>query len=133
MDILSIIDCLLLLIVSGTGIIRYQRLTLPFKILTWSVIIVFILSILANVFAIKYRNNAPILQIECIAEYVFYSLTYYYLFKNKLIKKVITTSIVIISVSFFINAVFIQPFNKIFPTNIYPNSHTFRSIFIAAI
>jgi hypothetical protein len=129
MDFLSIIECLILLIVSGIAIMRYQKLTFPFKILAWSVIIVFILAIFANIFTIKYRNNAPILQVECIAEYVFYSLTYYYLFKNKLIKKTIIILIIIISLSFFINAVFVQPFNKVFPTNIYVPAQILLAVF----
>lgn len=129
MDILSIIESLILLIVSGIAMMRYRRLTFPFKILAWSVITVFILGILANIFTIKYKTNAPILQIECIAEYVFYSLTYYYLFKNTLIKKAIIISVIIISVSFFINAVFLQPFNKVFPTNIYIPAQILLAVF----
>ena len=129
MDILSIIESLILLIVSGIAIIRYQKLTPSFKILAWSVIVVFLLSILANIFTLKYKNNAPILQIQCITEYVFYSLTYYYLFKNKLIKKTIIILTIIISVSFLINAIFVQPFNKVFPTNIYIPAQILLAVF----
>ncbi len=129
MGILSIIECLILLVVSGIALVRYQKLTFPFRILAWSVIIACLLSILANIFTLKYRNNAPILQIECIVEYVFYSLTYYYLFKNKLIKKTIAILIIMISVSFFINAVFVQPFNKVFPTNIYIPAQILLAVF----
>jgi len=58
------------------------------------------------------------MHLECIIGYMFYSLTYYYLFKNKTIKKAIITSIVIIIIFFIINAIFLQPFLKVFPSNI---------------
>ncbi len=118
MSIVTFFYCLLLFIVSIIGIIRYKKFTNPFKILTWSVIAIFLLSILSRVLSIRYRNNHPVLQMECITEYVFYSIIYYYLFKNKLIKKAIIISIIIILVFFFINALFFQPFLTVFPTNI---------------
>jgi hypothetical protein len=120
---------LLLLIVSVIGIIRYKKFTPPFKILAWSVIAICLLSILSRIWSIKYRNNAPILQIQCIAEYIFYSLVYYYLFKNKKVKKIIVISIVVMAVSFFINALFFQPFLTIFPTNIYLPAQILFAIF----
>jgi len=129
MDTLSIIECIILLIVSGICIIRYQRLSFPFKILAWAVIISFILTILGNLFAIKYKNNAPTSQIDCITEFIFFSVIYYYLFKNKLVKKAIVISIIVITVAFFINATFFQPFNKVFPTYIYAPSQILFAVF----
>ncbi len=129
MILLSIIECLIIFIVSGIGLICHQRLSLPFKILTWSTVIIFILAVISRIFDNKYKNNAPILQIECITKYIFYSLVYYYLFKNKLIKKAIIISIVIISICFIINAIFVQPFSKVFPTNIYISSHILFAVF----
>jgi hypothetical protein len=108
----------LLLIVGIMGVIRYQWLSLPFKILTWSSFMACILSILSKVWNARYGNNMPILQLECITEVVFYSVVYYYLFKNKVIRKVIIVTIIVFSVSFVINAIFFQPFFKLFPTNI---------------
>src|SRR5258708_27281496 len=119
MDIFSILECLVLLIASLAGIIRYKILGLSFKILTWSGIAVLTLTVVADVSTLIYRTNALILQIECITQYVLYSLTYYYIFKNNLIKKAIVISIIVISALFFINGIFLLSFNKNFPTNIY--------------
>ncbi|MDB5152447.1 MAG: hypothetical protein JWR54_1198 [Mucilaginibacter sp.] len=123
MLIISISYCLLLLIVWGIGMVRYKRLTIPFKVLTWSVLIAFLLAILSKIFAIRYRNNAPIIQLECITGYFFYALTYYFLFRNKKIKKSILISIVIITIFFVINATLLQPFNKVFPSNVFIPAH----------
>lgn len=119
MDIFSILECVVLLVAAVIGVIRYKNLSRPFKILMWSAVVVFILAIVANIFNIKYKNNALILQIECIAQYIFYALTYYYLFKNKLIKKAIGISIIVITACFLLNGLFLQPFSTKFPTNIY--------------
>jgi len=119
MSVIDFFYWFLLLIVLGIGAMRYKKLTLPFKVLTWSVLIVFLFNVIGKVYSNRYKSNAPILQLESIAEYVFYALIYYYLFKNKTIKKVILSSIVIIFFLFIINAFFLQPFLKVFPTNIY--------------
>src|ERR1700733_7879034 len=98
----------LVLIVGIIGIIRYKWLSLPFKILTWSSFMACLLAILSKIWNTRYRNNIPILHLECITEFVFYSVVYYYLFKNKGIKKVVVVAIIVFSVSFVINAMFFQ-------------------------
>ena len=80
---------------------------------------VFLCNVVSKLFSAKYKTNAPVLQIECIAEYIFYALIYYYLFKNKILKNLILTSVVIISVFFIVNAIAWQPFNSKFPTYVY--------------
>jgi hypothetical protein len=121
--------CFLLFVVSFIGIVRYKRLSFPFKILTWSVIMIFLTTIIDQFFIIKYRFNGPVLQIQCIEEYIFYSMVYYYLFKNKRIKKFVVISLVIIVVFFPINAVFFQPFLHTFPTNINTSAQVLNTIF----
>jgi hypothetical protein len=78
----------------------------------------FVLAIASKVFSARYKNNFPILQLECITEFVFYSVVYYYLFKNKAIRKVIIVIIIVFSAAFVINAIFFQPFFTLFPTNL---------------
>lgn len=129
MSIIGSSYCLLLLIVWILGIIRYKRLTAPFKILTWSVFFVLLFNIASSFFSNRYRTNAPILQIECITEYIFYSLVFYHIFNNKTIKKVILLLMAVIIVCFFINAIFIQPFSKKFPTNLYVPTQILYTIF----
>ena len=77
-----------------------------------------VISVASLIFKARYKGNWPILQIECIEEFVFYALVYYYLFKNIVIKKTIILSIFLVSLLFLINAVFFQPFLKAFPTNV---------------
>jgi len=118
MEYLPNVEWIILLIVAFIGILRLQKLSPPFKLLIVSVTISFILCVLSIIVSLRYKNNAAVLQIVCISEYVFYSLIYYYLFKNKIIKKAILLSILIISIAFLMNAVFFQSFLKVFPTNI---------------
>ena len=108
----------LVLIIGIIGIVRYKWLSLPFKILTWSSFMAFVLAIASKVFSARYKNNFPILHLECITEFVFYSVVYYYLFKNKAIRKVIIVIIIVFSAAFVINAIFFQPFFTLFPTNL---------------
>lgn len=117
MAIISTSYIFLLLIIGFIGAIRYKWLSLPFKILTWSSFMACLLAILSKIWSARYRNNIPILHLECITEFVFYSVVYYYLFKNEVIRKVIVVSIIVFSVSFVINAISFQPFFKLFPTN----------------
>jgi len=129
LTIVAISYCVLLFIVWGIGMSRYKQLTTAFKILNWSVPVTFVLAILSKVFAVKYRNNAPIIHLECITGYIFYSLTYYYLFKNAIIKKAIIISIVVITLFFIFNAIFLQPFNRVFPSYVFIPTQTLYVIF----
>ena len=100
------------------GLARYRSLLLPFKILAWSAVAIFLAAVLNRIIIIKYRTNAPGLQLLSIEEYIFYSLVYYQLFKIQIIKRFITASITLVVIFFVINAVFLQPFAHKFPTNI---------------
>ncbi|MDB4901186.1 MAG: hypothetical protein JWQ63_467 [Mucilaginibacter sp.] len=126
---MAIYYSILLLIILVIGLIRYKGLNKPFKILTWSVLVVLLCSILSQIFIYRYKNNALVLHIESITGYLFYSLIYYYLFKNKKIKIAIIISMIIVLVFFVINALFLQPFYKIFPTNIYLPTQILFAVF----
>src|ERR1700709_1818833 len=88
----------LLVIGSCIGGIRYSTLSPAFKILAWSVFMILLTTITDYFFISRYHHNEPVLQIQCFEEYVFYSLVYYNLFKNEVIKKVIVISLIIIIV-----------------------------------
>jgi hypothetical protein len=119
----------LLLIVSGIGIIRYKRLTRPFKVLTLSVIISLIITIMSHIVSSRYRNNAPVIHIETITGYIFYSFAYYYLFKSKKIRIMILILIGVMTTFFIVNAILLQPFLKVFPTNIFLSTQALYVIF----
>ncbi|MDB5123637.1 MAG: hypothetical protein JWP94_1766 [Mucilaginibacter sp.] len=129
MSIIALLYCLLLIVVSAIGLTWYGRLTVPFKILTFSVLAVLLINVLSAIYSSKYKNNAPILQAESIIEYLFYSATYYYLFKSKMIRMAIIGSMILVTIFFFINALFLQPFHKVFPTNIYLPTQVLYVIF----
>lgn len=126
---LATIYILILAIVLMVGLVRYRKLTVPFKVLTICVIFTFILEVIAEFFSASDKNNSALSHIESLTNYFFYSLTFFYLFENRRIKKTILVSIGIICIYFIINAVFIQPFQTIFPTNVFFVSNIFYIIF----
>jgi hypothetical protein len=102
------------------GMVRYKKLTIPFKILTLSVLVTFLLDVISKFLAIKYKNNALSFHFMSIFSYVFYSAIYFLLFKSEGIRKAIKIFIPLIIVFFVINILYIQqPVDKQFPTNIY--------------
>lgn len=108
----------LLLVIAFIGMVRYKKLTIPFKILAFSMAVSFILSIGSKIVSIKYKNNAPVSHLETWTNYVFYALVYLFLFKNKHFKTFIRISIFLITAFTIFNGLFLQPFERIFPTNV---------------
>jgi len=107
---------IVLFAVALIGIFRFKKQTLPFRILAISAICSLGLVILEDVFIIKFQNNAPIYHIEAISGYTFYALIYYCLFTNKLTKKLIIVSLIVVIPFAVYNAIYLQSFIKIFPT-----------------
>ena len=129
MTIPEILNFLLLIGVLCIGVVRYKKLTIPFKILVFSVASTLLLDTLSKVSAIWYKTNASVLHLECLVLYIFYSSIYYHLFHNKTVKKVIFASTIIIIVFEAFNALFIQPFFKVFPSYLYMVTNTMLVIF----
>jgi hypothetical protein len=99
------------------GMVCYKRLTMPFKILSVYLVYLFVDNVVNQYVNAVYKSNVPVLHIETIANYIFFSLIYYYLLKNKYLKKAILVSIVLVTLFFFINALWLQPYYKVFPSN----------------
>lgn len=92
---------------------------MPFKLLAiLQVIDLFLTTIVSNRVIAVYHNNALISHIQALNTYIFYSLIYYFLFKNTYIKKFLLFSIIPITVFAFINAISLEPFSKTFPINV---------------
>jgi len=106
----------ILLGVAMIGIIRFNQQTLPFRILAIAAICTLSLVILEDIFIARYQNNAPIYHIEAISGYTFYTLIYYHLFTDKLIKRFVIFSLIILIPFSIYNAIYLQSFIKIFPT-----------------
>ncbi len=106
------------LIVLVLGMIRFKKLTMPFQLLVVWLLLNFLLDAQAlNRWVVSiFKNNAPLSHAESIIEYPFYGMVYYYLLKSKRFKKYILISISLIVVFGIANALFFQPFTKVFPT-----------------
>jgi hypothetical protein len=93
------------------GMVRYKSLTMPFKLLSIYLIYTLFESIANKFYIAIHHQNILMEHIETIASYIFFSLIYYYLFKNKNIKRTILISIPLYIILFFVNSIFLQPFN----------------------
>jgi hypothetical protein len=100
------------------GVVRYKSLTMPIKLLTISLLIDFLIDVGNSYYIAIYKNNYGLSQAQTIIEYIFYALIYYYLVKSKYIKKFVLFCTVLAVIYFFINALFLQPYNKAFPTHV---------------
>lgn len=111
---------LILAVALITGIIRFRRLTIPFKLLAASVSVMIILEIVSAICISAFRNNAPELYLVSVLGYVFYATIYLHFFRNPGFKKAIFISIFCIVLFSIVNAILFQdPFQKKFPTNVY--------------
>jgi hypothetical protein len=129
MSALTIAYLIVLTIAFIIGMVRYKKLTIPFRILTWSLFSTILLETFARYLTIEFKNNALAYHLMSINGYIFYSLVYYSLFKNINLKKIILTSVLFVVLFFFINILFIQqPLHKEFPTNIYLVVNTLQVI-----
>ena len=127
--ITSITFIVFLFLIGIFGLCKYKQLSSPFRVLTISVIVAFILAIFSLIFSVKYGHNAPIIQLECITEFIFFLLTFYHLFIKKGIKKFIVCCIIIGTLLFLLNTLFLQRFNESFPTFFYLISHLLFVVF----
>src|SRR5437879_13527267 len=84
-------------IVVTISMVRYKRLTMPFKILSLSILFEFLVTLTNPYIIVKYKNNVLLSQIETAVTYILYALIYYYLLKNKYLKKVILISIILMT------------------------------------
>ena len=129
MPFIAIVYCFLLLVAWAIGIARYSRLSIAFKILSWSFPVVFLCNIISPFWINRFGNNAPILHVESLTDYVFFAATFYYLLKSKTTKKIIIISMVIVAFFVVINAIYWQGFYTKFPTNVYFLTQPLLAIF----
>jgi hypothetical protein len=105
------------IIVAIMGVIRFKKMTMPFKLLAIWLVIDVILDTVGNRLCIAiYKNNALLTNTETIGEFVFFAGAYYFLLRKSWAKKLVLGSIIALSVFFVINGLVLQPFTKVFPT-----------------
>jgi hypothetical protein len=105
-------------IIALIGMVRFKKMTVPFKLLAIWLVIDFLLDASNQYFIDTYKNNARLSHVLCILEYIFYAVIYYHLFRSNYIKKFILVTIALFIAFFIINALFLQPFTRVFPTNV---------------
>lgn len=130
MTIPEIINFSLLYIVLGIGMVRFKKLTIPFKILTFSIVAILLLDTLSKISARLYKTNVTVLHVECLVLYMFYSAIYYYLFPKRTMKKAIFISTIVIIIFAFFNALILQrPEHNTFPSFLYIITNTALVLF----
>jgi len=112
-DIVLVLSFVIALI----GTVRFRKLTMPFKVLAIWLVIDFLLDASNSWVISTYKNNARLSHMLCILEFNFYAVVYYILFRSKYIKRFIVITIFLFLVFFLINAMYLQPFVRVFPTN----------------
>lgn len=120
---LNIIVCL-------AGIVKFRKLTMPFKILAIWLIIDLLLFYPLNKLSISvYHNNILWYHIQSVFEYCAYAIIYYHLFINRRIKQIVLYSIPILVILSIINGCFFQHFTKAFPSYIVVSEEILCAIF----
>ncbi len=90
---------------------------MPFKVLVILQVIDLLLTTMVDKFVeTRYHNNALILHVQTCNSFMFYSIIYYLLLKNKYIKKFLLVFMIIVPIFCFINALFLEPYFNTFPT-----------------
>lgn len=107
-----------LLLITIFGIVRYKKLAIPFMLLTAIIGITVILESISRVFAVVYHDSRPIYHITSFAELNFYFLIFYFLFNQKIIKKVVIFLIIFFNLFSIVNSFFLQPYQNTFPSNV---------------
>jgi hypothetical protein len=119
MSINETIYFIIILGVSTIGMVRYKLLTIPFKILAFSVLFTLFWEVLAEFSAVLYKTNALISHFQGVSGYIFHAIIFYYLFRDTTLKKIVLFSIFFVVIFAVINGVFIQKAFNDFPTYVY--------------
>jgi hypothetical protein len=129
MHFYSYVYFFVLLIVTLFGVVNFKKLTTPFKLLT-SLIGVTIVSEAGILICSRlFQSALPVYHIVAFYEYIFYSLIYYHLFKSHLIKSIILSTTFIIPAFAIVNSFFLQPYMRVFPSNLLLISNILCAIF----
>jgi hypothetical protein len=107
---------ILLLSVFIMGMIRFNKLTLPFKLLTTLIGITFVSESATRVAAHLYHNALPLYHIISIIQYIFFALIYRYIINAPGIKTFILVTIFIMTFFGIVNAFTLQPWLTVFPS-----------------
>ena len=114
---LFIFRILISFIAALVGMVRYKKLTMPFKILSIYLVLVFIQEIVNKFYIILHKNNYIIMHAGTLIKCVSLSIIYYYLFQKKTAKTISGILTSLLTVFILINAFVFEPFDSTFPSN----------------
>lgn len=117
------------IIVGLTGLVKFRKLTRPFRILViWLIVDLF--SYPLNKLCISiYKNNVLLEHVQNMLQYSAYATIYYYLFINRRIKQIVLYSIPIILTLSIIDGCFVEHFTQTFPTFLVMPEHIIYLVF----
>lgn len=116
MTIRFLIYLILLLVAFSIGVVRYRKLTTPFKVLTIFIGVTFLSESMGRILAVKFGNSSPVYHIYNIFNYIFYTRIYAGLIKHKVARRIIAYSAIPVIIFSIINTLFIQGI-FLFPSN----------------
>jgi hypothetical protein len=116
-------------IVCLTGIVKFRKLTMPFKLLAIWLLTDLLFYVLNKLCIAIYHNNVLYYHVQSMFEYSAYALIYYHLFINRRVKQIVLYSIPIVVMLSIINGCFFQHFTKTFPSNIVVPEEILLAIF----
>jgi hypothetical protein len=111
--------------------VRYSKLTIPFRLLAILIGITFLGETIQWFTGKILKNSMFIEHITAEIEYVFFSLIYYYLFENRRIRKIIIYAIFLITILEIMNIIFLENLSQ-FPSNFLDISQLIYLIFSLA-
>ena len=123
-----IIYYLILFVVAIIGMVRLSKLTIPFRILAYLIIVILISEIIARVLVYTIRNSNPPYHILCILQYAGFAYIYYRLLTGHRARIYILISIIPFCILSCLNTLFFQTFFT-FPSNIIMLSYIVFIIF----
>lgn len=115
MSLRYIIYLVLLLIVLAIGVVRYRKLTTPFKILTLLIGLTLMCESVKKIVAILFKNSMPIEHLSGIIECILFSLCYFYLLKRKPLKRFISILAVCLLTLYLFDVIIFEPLDQ-FPS-----------------
>lgn len=107
---------LLVFIAAACGMVRFKKLTIPFKLLTGLLIYTLISEISSRIFAVNYRNSSPVYHLYIPVQFTFFVLIYSRLTGNEKYRELYVWSILAFWMLGFINLFFFQDILR-FPSN----------------
>lgn len=105
-------------IIAIVGVACFKKQAMPFKLLCIYLVATFGFNLANNYVVNRYHNNAPILHITAIIDFLFFASIYYYLFVNKLTRNLILLFTAFVVIFSILNAIYLQPIRTIFPSNV---------------